>query len=85
MDHEARAASRVEHVLAAVYVALVLADALIVVDVLAAGALHRWAARRARWAYRSVAGPVQHEAEIRRQAAWVVWEAMQLLEEGATP
>ncbi len=75
------ASSRVEVVVSAVYTTLVLADALIVINVLTGGNLQRWAVRQCRAVYRAVVGPFEQEAEIRRAASWLVWEAMQVLEE----
>ncbi len=70
-------------VLSAAYTALVLADLVVVVDIISNGALHRWAARHARSLYRQITDPLRSEAEMRRASAWVVWEAIQLLEEAA--
>lgn len=70
-------------VLSVLYVALVFADLLIVADVISGGELHRWAGRQARGVYRWATEPLQREADTRREAAWVIWEAMQLLEDAS--
>lgn len=70
-----------ERVLAIVYIGLVLADMVIVADVVSGGNLHRWWTRRTRAVYRWVTEPLQQEADVRRETAWLIWEAMQLLEE----
>lgn len=71
-------------VLSALYVGLVFADLVIVADVISGGELHRWAARQARSVYRWATEPLQREADTRREAAWVIWEAMQMLEDAAS-
>lgn len=72
-----------ERVISIIYVALVAADIAVVADIISGGNLHRWWTRRTRALYRWASDPFQREAEVRRQASWVVWEAMQLLEEDA--
>lgn len=67
------------------YTAVALADLIVVADIISNGALHRWAVRQIRAAYHAVTDPFAHEAEVRKASAWVVWEAMQLLEEAARP
>lgn len=76
--------SGVAEVLSILYIALGVADLVIVADIVSGGELHRWGARRIRAMYRWAVEPLRREADMRRQAAWVIWEAMQLLED-ATP
>lgn len=66
---------------AALSLVLMCVDVVIVADILSGGNLHRWGARQARAMYRWATEPMQREAEVRRQAAWLIWEAMQVLEE----
>lgn len=78
---EERHPGTIDHVVSGLYLALVIADAVIVADVLSGGNLHRWGSRQSRALYRWVTEPMQVEADVRCQAAWVIWEAMELLEE----
>lgn len=74
-------ASGAETIISVLYIGLVLADVIIVADIVSGGNLYRWWKRQTTRVYRWATEPLQQEAEVRREAAWVIWEAMQLLED----